>query len=1725
MLRSVVGSAPGRSAVLATCLLLSLCLAGAQDATPRARGAQATTTRVRGSQVGGTRGVSGRGGGGRNIGGRGDLWARNVPPAGKDRGVPTRYSTSRRTPPGYDAASFMHSKSSYIIVAPRLARPSTVYRVVVGVLSGSSPVDVRAQMSSWAGSLTAAQATVSPGTTQELLIQVPYTHGVKAYTLLVEGRRDHSLVFRNSTQVLASPSFLSILIHLSRPCYTGNQEVGVRVVLLTTELKPYGEPIDGYILDPQGIIVKRWVSRTPHVGVVSLSFLLPELPQSGWWRVRVSASGQVEEKRFLVHKIYEPLYEVYVEMPFYGLSDDEEIKGNLTGSYSSEKPVYGNASLTLYVKQPWSLPDSQLKRVSSIYYSYVDAEVNFSFPMASLLDHVDRLEGAEVKVECEFHDVFTWIKAEGHSRMRILSNRVQVEVVGTGPFVFRPGMPFSSTVSVKHGDEEPVKKSRLAQSSLIITASVTSTSGVTSTLPQIVIPALSKDRVQNETPEILKEGQRAWESPSVDGEEGMPQANEVAWVERELVNLMDDYISKQYFAEYRDTGIFRFEFDVPKDSASLRLDVVYRDAHTQTSTTTHAHSHYHPDNRYVQVTSSTNEARVGEFAVFHIRTNFLIQNFTYLIMSKGVLVHSETEVTKGDDVVTISIVVASAMAPRFTILVYITTESGEVLADALAIPVKVFENMEVRLSLNQHKDHCKKTVEVVVGAPPGSFYALTCQRGLNYFRQHPNALTPTRVLDHIMQLEPSPRTVHGVLHRSREGLLADRLVPLAAPSYAGDVLATFQEAALILLTDATISLTPGRDKRCNITEGYMECGDGSCFLPEHQCDDIHHCTNGADELGCERLYHDFPLRHDQQEDPLKLSSDSLFRLLRNHFIEDIFDEDDVNWCNTELWIGHHGQEELQREIAKTAESWVLEGYAIHPEKGLSFTKQPIFFAGDPPFFIVTEGPSVCRRGEQISVRVLVYNLMATAIQALLLLHDSDDYRFVHVEANGNVQHFNPRLSSGQHHHLLFIPGGGVKEVVLPLAVMRQSGTMEVTVEAVSQVRRDIETLEIEVKPEGVPVRKHTSLVLDLKNRALVYEFLDIPVDESPIIPFSIYRQFLYGSRAARISVAGDVFGPTLEGISVDHTQVFGGRHFRSTDGVAFNFGATLWTLHYLRLTNQLDVTEVRDAFEYLTVQLAGLLRRYSVGGFSMWAFTPPSVWLTAKVINILIAAVHEDWETFLYIDPSIIEKSVKFLLKYQMPDGGFIEEGEVALDSKVKKTHQMSSVPLTALAIVVLHNSLRILQGTTRTKVVDARSRATKFLEIQLTYLDDCYHVAISAYALIVTDSPSAETAADMLNKNKLTDGDMTYWSRMPITTHSRRQENNQKAFLLPREPEQWDSHAVETTGYALLVLLTKEGVTANTEQIMRWLNAVRDWDCAFMSTVDTVVAMQALAEYAFRARLRDVTNIECTLDVTAQPMHPFHVSISNSSTSAYHRFKLENVWGHVNLLAKGSGQAIAQLEVSWGVDALSFIEQPRKKYFELGVWEKYHQFRNKSVITTTVCTRWLATEDGNTSSAALIEVEVPTGYIFFQPLADNAVSSIQSSGSFPQLRNVHTTHTHIFWQFNHIPSDKKQCFSYDIQRWYPAANLTSVRSATVMELFAPEHFEMVMINATPLALLDICEVCGSYQCPYCPIYSTAPSSLILTEATNIAAICLWILVLLTDGFVIAPFTDFIRGS
>lgn len=83
-----------------------------------------------------------------------------------------------------------------------------------------------------------------------------------------------------------------------------------------------------------------------------------------------------------------------------------------------------------------------------------------------------------------------------------------------------------------------------------------------------------------------------------------------------------------------------------------------------------------------------------------------------------------------------------------------------------------------------------------------------------------------------------------------------------------------------------------------------------------------------------------------------------------------------------------------------------------------------------------------------------------------------------------------------------------------------------------------------------------------------------------------------------------------------------------------------------------------------------------------------------------------------------------------------------------------------------------------------------------------------------------------------VSDGEM-YWSPGELVSGNARRtfENSQRAFLQPREPQQWDSAAIEATSYALLVFLTREGVTPRAEAAMRWLNSARDWDQAFTGT------------------------------------------------------------------------------------------------------------------------------------------------------------------------------------------------------------------------------------------------------------------------------------------------------
>ena len=139
-------------------------------------------------------------------------------------------------------------------------------------------------------------------------------------------------------------------------------------------------------------------------------------------------------------------------------------------------------------------------------------------------------------------------------------------------------------------------------------------------------------------------------------------------------------------------------------------------------------------------------------------------------------------------------------------------------------------------------------------------------------------------------------------------------------------------------------------------------------------------------------------------------------------------------------------------------------------------------------------------------------------------------------------------------------------------------------------------------------------------------------------------------------------------------------------------------------------------------------------------------------------------------------------------------------------------------------------------------------------------------------------------------------------------------------------------------------------------------------------------------------------------------------------------------------------------------------------------------MITIDSCFKWTLTEESPTSGMAMLIVDIPSGYIMLQPDANKVVRS----GVIPEMKDADVTKPgKTIWYFDHI-TNYTQCFAHTVRRYFPVANLTRTRQAVIVEPLRPERFFVRTFNATSLYILSICEVCGSYQCPYCPFYSAA---------------------------------------
>lgn len=688
-------------------------------------------------------------------------------------------------------------------------------------------------------------------------------------------------------------------------------------------------------------------------------------------------------------------------------------------------------------------------------------------------------------------------------------------------------------------------------------------------------------------------------------------------------------------------------------------------------------------------------------------------------------------------------------------------------------------------------------------------------------------------------------------------------------------------------------------------------------------------------------------------------------------------------------------------------NWVVSAFGMNKLRGLGIQQSKILFSSVRPFYMNMEMPTVCVIGEQVGIRISIFNYLPYEIEVLVILARSMDYKFVHVESFGRVQSYNPRTSFGQHQHLVMIYPGKTKIVYMPIVAQR-IGDINVTVMANTQVAKDVVTKTIHVEPDGVPQYTHTSVVLDLSQGAYLIKYLETNVSESPIIPYRQERRYVFGSNRAKISIVGDVVGPAFPTLPMNATSMLR-KPFDAAEPNMFSFAVNVYTLLYLRYTGQRKPEIEKRAFKYLNIQYQRQMSFQNPDG-SFRAFhwhQTPSVWMTAFCARILNKATFQEWENFLYIDPKVILSSINWLIKQQQPDGSFVEVTPTFKHNR--RTNLTSSIPLTAHVLITLAE-VRDLSGEVDSKATSARTLAQRYLERMLHVVKDYqdpYDLAIVTYALTLVESIEAIEGFYFLYDKMREVSGMRYWGIEPVSPIKTQVEGN-RPFILPRLPNRFDSSNIVTTAFGLLIHIKRQAVIQ--KEIVEWLNTQRLYDSGWSTTEDTIVALQALIEYSMNDRLRDVTDITITVEAPTSYNFSQVLHIGEEHISRMQTVDIPNAFGAVTIKAQGSGLAIVQLNVDYCVDWDSFQIQPPIRAYDLDVSAMYSG-RNSSHIMMKSCQRWINTAESPISGMTVLEVTIPTGYIIQQQDLDQLIRT----STLNNLKEARYSERKIVFYFDYV--------------------------------------------------------------------------------------------------------------
>ncbi|XP_061866938.1 alpha-2-macroglobulin-like protein 1 [Colius striatus] len=567
------------------------------------------------------------------------------------------------------------------------------------------------------------------------------------------------------------------------------------------------------------------------------------------------------------------------------------------------------------------------------------------------------------------------------------------------------------------------------------------------------------------------------------------------------------------------------------------------------------------------------------------------------------------------------------------------------------------------------------------------------------------------------------------------------------------------------------------------------------------------------------------------------------------------------WIWDLVSVGDDGQASLQVAVPDTITEWNANTFCV-ADIGFGFfplTTLRIF----QPSFVDLSLPYSVIQGETFNLKATVFNYLKDCIQVHTTLTETSELK---VEDCPECQYTSCLCTNESKTFMWNVTAISLGEVnVTVSSVAEDSHNLCGNRNAVTPLQRERHTVikPLLVKPGGVLQEKTQNAFLCASDNTVSEEFsLTLP------------EEVLEGSGRATFSVIGDIMGPALQNLDQLLRMPFG-----CGEQNMVHFATNIVILQYLNKTEQLD-PEIEDGVLYLltTGYQRQLLFKHDDGSYSVFgkADNESNTWLTAFVARSFGQA-----SSHIYINKDDVHNTVLWLQKHQLPSGCFQNVGK--LFNNDLKGGVDDTISLTAYVTATLVE-LHLEKNDT---MLNNALRCLKSVKLDETSL---YVKALMAYVFTLTkDMDMRQKLLDMLEKETVE----------LLTSHSSREET---------------SSMIETVAYILLAHVSKPDSALNeasVSKLVHWLSGQRNAFGGFASTQDTVVSLQALAQYAalIPQGIRDVK-----VTVKGKEASPLEFHVHKNNKLVLHQAPLPAVPGMYTVQATGSGCVYVQTALYYNI-------------------------------------------------------------------------------------------------------------------------------------------------------------------------------------------------------------------